>query len=122
MKGGSMAVVKRISEVEARDISDGTEVVNVVKQVLIGPKDGAPTFAVRLFTLGAGGHTPKHSHPFEHGVLVLEGEGELWTENGTHDLSPGTVVFVAPNENHQFSNTGSSPLKFICIVPVHVEE
>lgn len=117
-----MAVVKRISEVEARDISDGTEVVNVVKQVLIGPKDGAPTFAVRLFTLGARGHTPKHSHPFEHGVLVLEGEGELWTENGTHDLSPGTVVFVAPNENHQFSNTGSGPLKFICIVPVHVEE
>ncbi|RLE29023.1 hypothetical protein DRJ27_05190 [Candidatus Acetothermia bacterium] len=117
-----MAVVKRVHEVEARDVSDGRETVNVVKQVLIGPKDGAPTFAVRLFTLGAGGHTPKHRHPFEHGVLVLEGEGVLWTEAGTQRLSPGTVVFLAPDEYHQFSNTGSSPLKFICIVPKYVEE
>ncbi len=116
-----MAVVKRISEVEARDISDGVDVVNVTKQLLIGPADGAPTFAVRLFTLAPGGHTPKHSHAFEHGVLVLEGKGELWTASGSHDLSPGTVVFVAPDEEHQFRNTGSDPFKFICIVPVRVE-
>jgi len=116
-----MAVVKRISAVEVRDISDGKGAVSVLKQLLIGPKDGAPTFAVRLFTLGRGGHTPKHSHPFEHGVLVLEGEGELWTEPGTHPLSPGTVVLVPPNEAHQFRNTGDTAFKFICIVPAHVE-
>lgn len=117
-----MAVVKRIPEVEARDISDGVDAVNVTKQLLIGPADGAPTFAVRLFTLAPGGHTPKHSHPFEHGVLVLEGEGSLWTASGDHPLSPGTVAFVAPDEAHQFRNTGSNPFKFICIVPKHVEE
>ncbi|NOX44380.1 MAG: cupin domain-containing protein [Caldiserica bacterium] len=116
-----MAVVKRISAVEARDISDGVEAVNVLKQLLIGPEDGAPTFAVRLFTLGPGGHTPKHSHPFEHGVVVLEGKGELWTVTATHPLEPGTVVLVAPDEAHQFRNTGSGPFRFICIVPAHVE-
>lgn len=117
-----MAVVKKITEVEALDISDGTSVVNATKQLLIGPKDGAPTFAVRLFTLGPGGHSPRHQHPYEHGVLVLEGQGELWTEEGSYRLSPGTVVLVKPDEEHQFRNLGSVDLKFICIVPKHVEE
>jgi len=116
-----MAVVKRIEEVAAQDLSHEVDVVNVTKQVLLGPQDGAPTFAVRLFTLGPGGHTPKHAHPFEHGVLVLEGEGELWTEAGSHPLSPGTVAFVAPDERHQFRSGSKGVLKFICIVPAQVE-
>ncbi len=116
-----MAIVKRIEDVPAQDLSDGVEVVAVTKRVLLGPGDGAPTFAVRLFTLGPGGHTPRHSHPFEHGVLVLEGEGELWTEGGSHPLAPGTVALVAPDERHQFRNVGKAPFKFICIVPAAVE-
>lgn len=53
-----MAIVKRIEDVPGVDLSDGVDVVNVTKQVLIGPRDGAPTFAVRLFTLGPGGTRP----------------------------------------------------------------
>ncbi|HAF71008.1 MAG: Cupin 2 conserved barrel domain protein [Acetothermia bacterium 64_32] len=116
-----MAVIKRIQDVPGKDLSDGGEVVGVVKQVVLGPADGAPTFAVRLFTVSPGGHTPKHAHPFEHGVIVLEGEGELWTDGGGHNLSPGTAVLVRPNELHQFRNTGNGPLKFLCIVPKQVE-
>jgi mannose-6-phosphate isomerase-like protein (cupin superfamily) len=41
---------------------------------------------------------------------VLEGEME-------HPLRPGTVVLVPPNQVHQFRNTGSRPLKFICLIP-----
>lgn len=114
--------MKRIGEVRAQDISDGKTAVGAKKQVLIGPEDGAPTFAVRLFTLAPDGHSPRHRHPYEHGVLVLEGAGELWTESGTQPLSPGTVALVLPGEEHQFRNVGSTPFKFICIVPKHVEE
>ena len=32
-------------------------------------------------------------------------------------LRPGTVVFVAPDDVHQFRNTGTTPLKFLCFVP-----
>jgi len=28
------------------------------------------------------------------------------------------VVFVAPNEDHCFINTGSGPLRFICVIPL----
>lgn len=110
-----------VQHTRTQDMSDGQHVVGVTKQVLIGPEHGAPTFAVRLFTLAPGGHTPRHSHPFEHGVVVLEGIGEIDDLHKTHPLSPGTTVYVSPNEEHQFRNTGSAPLKFLCVVPRHAE-
>lgn len=116
-----MAVVKQMSEVPATDVSQGADVVGVVKRVLIGPRDGAPTFAVRLFTLAPSGHTPAHSHPFEHGVIVLRGEGAVQTPNGPMAIGEGSVVFVPPGEHHQFRNTGTVPLEFLCVVPVAVE-
>ncbi|MFO8033913.1 MAG: cupin domain-containing protein [Candidatus Bipolaricaulota bacterium] len=117
-----MALVRRTDEVAAVDISDGTDVVGATKQLLIGPGDGAPTFAVRLFTLAPGGHTPDHTHPFEHGVIVLEGQGELVTQEQVYSLSPNTAAHVSPDEQHRFRNTGQGPFRFLCVVPRHVEQ
>lgn len=117
-----MPVVKRLRDVETQDVSDGKDVVGVTKRVLIGPKEDAPTFAVRLFSVAPGGHTPAHTHPYEHGVLVLRGKGEVLSSEGPRPLEPGTVVFVRPQEFHGFRNTGTEPLEFLCIVPVEVEK
>ena len=84
---------------------------------LLGPEDGTPTFAMRQFEVAPGGHTPRHSHPYEHEVFVLEGEGVVLEGDREHRLRPGDVVFVVPDEIHQFRNTGSGPLKFLCLVP-----
>ena len=40
---------------------------------LVGPEQDAPNFAMRQFEVAAGGHTPRHRHPYEHEVFVLEG-------------------------------------------------
>jgi quercetin dioxygenase-like cupin family protein len=84
---------------------------------LVGQQDGAPNFAMRQFEVAVDGHTPRHSHPYEHEVFVLEGEGEVVEGEKSHALRAGDVVFVAPDEVHQFRNTGSGPLKFLCLVP-----
>ena len=42
--------------------------------------------------------------------MRLEGDSE-------HALKAGDVVFVRPNEVHQFRNTGGAPLKFLCLIP-----
>ncbi len=84
---------------------------------LIGEDDAAPNFAMRQFDVAPGGHTPKHTHGFEHEVFVLEGNGVVLEGEVEHPLAPGDVVFVAPGEVHQFRNTGNSPLKFLCLVP-----
>jgi quercetin dioxygenase-like cupin family protein len=84
---------------------------------LVDEQQGAPNFAMRQYEVAPGGYTPKHSHPYEHEVFVLEGSGVVLEGDVEHPLSAGKYVFVAPNEVHQFRNTGSAPLKFLCMVP-----
>ncbi len=84
---------------------------------LIGESDGAPSFAMRQFEVAPGGHTPRHFHDYEHEVFVLEGTGVVLEDVTEHALKPGDVVLVKPNEVHQFRNTGSGPLKFLCLIP-----
>ena len=84
---------------------------------LIGTEDHAPSFTMRQFEIATGGHTPRHAHGHEHEVFVLEGTGVVVDDAGEHPLRPGTVVFVPPKQPHQFRNTGTAPLRFLCIIP-----
>ncbi|MBS7654346.1 cupin domain-containing protein, partial [Candidatus Bathyarchaeota archaeon] len=29
----------------------------------------------------------------------------------------GSVIFIPPNEKHQFKNTGGKTVKFLCLIP-----
>lgn len=84
---------------------------------LIAEEDGAPNFAMRLFELKAGGYSPLHSHPYEHEVYALEGEGTLVFEGKEYQFKKEYCIFVPPDKEHQFKNTGKSTLKFLCCIP-----
>ncbi len=84
---------------------------------LLSESDGTPNFAMRQFEVAPGGYTPRHSHPYEHEVYVLEGQGEVYEGDEAHDIRSGDVVLVTPDEVHQFKNTGDGPLKFLCLIP-----
>jgi quercetin dioxygenase-like cupin family protein len=86
-------------------------------RLLVGQREGAPNFVMRQFEVAPGGHTPKHFHDYEHEVFVLEGSGVALEGESEHALAAGDVVFVRPNEVHQFRNTGGVPLKFLCLIP-----
>lgn len=90
----------------------------VLIQVLINEEQGAPTFAMRHFTVEPGGHTPFHSHDWEHEVYILEGEGEVVGEQGSIPFREGCAVFVRAGEVHQFRNTGAGPMRFLCMIPL----
>jgi quercetin dioxygenase-like cupin family protein len=64
-----------------------------------------------------GGYSPLHSHNWEHEVFILGGDGVVVSQGGDKNFKPGDVVFVAPNEKHQFRNNGKKLVKFICVVP-----
>jgi len=112
--------VKRISEVAGTPM--GQAAPGVTKQLLIGPADGAPEFAMRRFTVAPGGSTPWHKHDWEHEVFVVEGEGVAKSEAGETKVAFGSVVFTAPNEMHQFRNPGTKPFSFLCLVPLRGEK
>ena len=84
---------------------------------LVDQQQGAPNFAMREFEVEPGGYTPRHSHPYEHEVFVLAGDGVVLEGDVEHPLRTGDVVFVVPGEVHQFRNTGTAPLRFLCMVP-----
>lgn len=87
-------------------------------RVLISKEDGAPTFAMRMFEVEPGGHTPLHRHPHEHEVFVLEGKGVAVHEGKDYPLAPEVVVFIPGGDEHCFKNTGKSTLRFLCLVPL----
>ncbi len=94
------------------------EIEGVSIRWVISQKDGAPNFAMRVIEVAAGHHTPYHSHTFEHEVYVLAGTGMVRGPDGVEKpLSPGTVVYVPPDEEHGFFNRGSEALRFICVIP-----
>ncbi len=84
---------------------------------LLNESDGTPTFAMRQFEVAPGGHTPRHSHDYEHEVFILAGSGVVFEGDKQHRLTTGDVVLVKPNEIHQFRNTGATPMKFLCLIP-----
>ena len=85
---------------------------------LISDKDKAPNFAMRMFEVAPEGYSPLHTHSWEHEVFILEGEGVATDGGKETKLRSGTVVYVAPEEKHQFKNTGLDTLKFLCLIPI----
>lgn len=50
---------------------------------------------------------------------VLDGKGEIWRQDGAEEritaLVPGTSIDIPVGTAFQYRNTGTDPLKFICI-------
>jgi quercetin dioxygenase-like cupin family protein len=95
----------------------------VFKQMPLSQEDGVPSYSFRVFTIEPGGHTPLHSHAFEHMNYVIEGNGILVSENGEHELRKGDFALILPGEMHQFKNTAAAGrnLIVICAVPKEYE-
>ena len=99
-------------EVEASEKSPGVQL-----RTVIGADQGAPNFAMRVIELAPGASPHYHSHPWEHEVFILEGQGFLVQGNNEVPFSKGDVIFVPPDEEHQLRNTSQEPLEFICLIP-----
>lgn len=111
-------IIKKKSDVAANPVNmEGAQ--NVSVRVIFGPRDQAPTFAMRIFELDGGGHTPFHTHPFEHEVVILAGDIAVVTEKGPVPLQSGDMLLVNPNEQHQFKNLSTTQkASFMCLVPI----
>jgi quercetin dioxygenase-like cupin family protein len=79
--------------------------------------DGAPFYSLRIIEVEPGGHTPDHTHPFEHENFVVEGQGRVLIGETWHDVVPGSVVFVPGGVRHTYANAGDAPFRFLCGIP-----
>ena len=103
-------------EIEGKTVTEpGARGVTI--RVLMGDNVGAPTFTMRHFEIAPGGATPYHTHPWEHEVYVLSGKGKARRKGGETEVGPGSFVYVAPDEEHNFVNAGDAPFSFLCVIP-----
>lgn len=111
-----MMKIKPIVEHEQKDVvMEGAHQTRM--RMLIGPDEGATKFHMRHFEIAPGGHTPHHRHDYEHEILILRGNGLVKSAAGDRPCQAGDIVWMPPNELHQFQNTGREPLEFLCLIP-----
>jgi quercetin dioxygenase-like cupin family protein len=113
--------VLEYNEVTATHFDHG-EAKGVAARVVIGKADGAPNFCMRVFVIAPGGHTPKHSHAWEHEMFVHAGTGEIFGNDKWNPVAPGKVLFIPANEVHQIRNSGNEPLIIVCLIPSQAPE
>lgn len=107
------AAVKRAEAVERKVVAAGraTEV-----QVLVGPADGAPNFALRRFIMGEGGGMPRHTNAVEHEQYVLTGRARITVGDDVHEVSAGNTLYIPAGMPHSYEVL-DGPFEFLCIVP-----
>jgi quercetin dioxygenase-like cupin family protein len=106
-------VVRTASDVEAVDVAAGTA---TTIRVLLSAGDGAPHFAMRRFTMGAGGGMPLHTNTVEHEQYVLRGRGRVTIGDTVHEVGADDVLYIPAGVPHSYEVI-EAPFEFLCMVP-----
>ena len=79
---------------------------------LIEPKTQNDTqFAMGLEEIDPHSEIPMHSHSHaEEIIFVFGGVGKAYIDDEVTELKPGSVIYLPPNVEHRFVNTGDEPL------------
>jgi len=85
-------------------------------QLLLGPDDGAPNFALRRFIMGPGGGMPRHTNTVEHEQFVLRGRARVGLGDAVHEVGPEDVLYIPAGVPH-FYEVIEAPFEFLCMVP-----
>ncbi len=112
----SRMILKDVSEVPS-EIPRMDGVKDATMRLLFGKPDSMPHFYMREFLVEPGGHTPLHSHDYEHEVYILGGTGEVECGGVVKPVAEGKAIYIPANEPHQFRNNSSEALRFLCLVP-----
>jgi len=105
--------VRAAAAVEFTDVRAGTATRT---QVLLGPDDAMPHFAMRRFVMGAGGGMPRHTNTVEHEQFVLRGRALISVGDERFEVGPDDVVFIPAGVAHDYTVL-EAPFEFLCMVP-----
>jgi ribulose-bisphosphate carboxylase large chain len=124
IEGNHSKVIRHAGDFDWRGVlpeaykEDSATWVGMSRRELIGKRGESPRFHVRYFEIAPGGHSTLEKHAHEHVVSPLRGRGEARFGCTSYRVGFGDVVYVAPNDPHQFSAPADAvePFGFLCIV------
>jgi len=90
----------------------------ISRRELVGKRGESARFQVRYFEIEPGGYSTLEKHEHEHVVIPIRGVGEAQFGCYIYRVGFGDVVYVAPNDPHQFRtpDDADEPFGFLCIV------
>jgi quercetin dioxygenase-like cupin family protein len=98
------------------DLPVRTEGANLYRSVLNGNTASGTRLEIHETELPPGGAPhPPHHHKHEEMILMLEGKVRVTIEGKSTDLGPGSVAYVASNEEHGWQNTGPTHARYFVI-------
>jgi quercetin dioxygenase-like cupin family protein len=78
-------------------------------QVLVGKDHGATSLTQFIGEIPPGKSLP-HRHLYEETLIVLAGEGMMWTETLKAPVSAGDVIFLPRKQLHSLQCVGNRPM------------
>jgi len=85
--------------------------------VFVGADHGGAEVSFILDRSGPGRGPALHRHPYDEVWILDEGEATFTAGDRTLPAGPGSVVVVPAGTPHCFTNTGTTPLRMVCIHP-----
>lgn len=107
------AMVRPAEAVKRNVVAAGTA---TEMQVLVGPEQGAPNFALRRFIMGAGGGMPRHTNLVEHEQYVLRGRARITIGDAVHEVAADHTLYIPAGAVHSYQVL-EAPFEFLCVVP-----
>lgn len=107
------STVRSAGTVPSKVVAAGTA---TAMQVLVGPEQGETSFALRRFTMGAGGGMPLHTNLVEHQQYVLRGRARMRVGEEVHEVAADDTLFIPAGMPHSY-DVIEAPFEFICVVP-----
>ncbi len=108
--------VTRYTDVPAQAFGDEAPGVTI-RWIIDEEHDGATNYALRVIEVAPGGHTPDHSHPYEHENFVLEGRGRVRMGDEDFAAEPGFLFTVPARVEHRFHSVGEDLLLLVFYAP-----
>ncbi|HWN99075.1 MAG TPA: cupin domain-containing protein [Blastocatellia bacterium] len=59
------------------------------------------------------GRVPMHHHTYEEAIYIIEGEGRVWTNDGTAEFSAGSSIYLPRGVSHSLENTGRADIRLL---------
>jgi quercetin dioxygenase-like cupin family protein len=108
-----MYLHKNIQDIETMAQSAGK---GVGMKMLLSP-DESPNFAMRNFTIDAGGFMPLHTNSVEHEQFVISGKALVTVGDEKFEASAGDILLIPAGAAHSYETLGDETYSFLCLVP-----
>ena len=107
-----------VSQIEPSDVSTDPLFFGgkVTTQPLLEEDHKGTKVQVIMVNFAPGARNKPHTHVTEQILIVTEGRGIVATRDGEHIVTPGIIVYVAPNEEHWHGATKDSSFAHLSIL------